>query len=113
MDFITLLQLLATKFLFEVLPPIVGPIVGPIIGAAVILIGGNWAVGIISRILASIARRARVKPTQVDLLVAIATAAGWVFIAAGVIAVLIAILTVSFHAVKAAIANPVKSLRTE
>jgi len=37
----------------------------------------------------------------------------WVFIAAGVIAVLIAILTVSFHAVKAAIANPVKSLRTE
>lgn len=37
----------------------------------------------------------------------------WVFIAAGVIAIVIAILTVSFHAIKAAVANPVKSLRTE
>ncbi len=37
----------------------------------------------------------------------------WIFIAAGAIAIAIAILTVSFHAVKAAIANPVKSLRTE
>ncbi|GAB2842400.1 ABC transporter permease [Ferruginibacter profundus] len=37
----------------------------------------------------------------------------WIFIVAGVIAVLIAILTVSFHAIKAAVANPVKSLRTE
>ncbi|MEI9957059.1 MAG: FtsX-like permease family protein [Ferruginibacter sp.] len=37
----------------------------------------------------------------------------WIFILAGIIAVLIAILTVSFHAIKAAIANPVKSLRTE
>ncbi|MBC7867828.1 MAG: FtsX-like permease family protein, partial [Gloeobacteraceae cyanobacterium ES-bin-316] len=37
----------------------------------------------------------------------------WVFALAGLVAVLIAILTVSFHAVKASIANPVKSLRTE
>ena len=37
----------------------------------------------------------------------------WVFAVAGIVAVLIAILTVSFHAVKAAVANPVKSLRTE
>jgi putative ABC transport system permease protein len=37
----------------------------------------------------------------------------WIFIAAGIIAVLIAIITVSIHAVKAALANPVKSLRTE
>lgn len=37
----------------------------------------------------------------------------WVFAVAGLLAVLIAILTVSFHAVKAAVANPVKSLRTE
>ena len=37
----------------------------------------------------------------------------WVFILAGVIAALIAFLTVSFQAIKAAIANPVKSLRTE
>jgi len=36
-----------------------------------------------------------------------------VFIAAGAVAVLIGFLTVSVRAVKAAIANPVKSLRTE
>ena len=39
---------------------------------------------------------------------------GWVtFLCAGIIAVLIAFLTVSFQAIKAAIANPIKSLRTE
>jgi ABC-type antimicrobial peptide transport system permease subunit len=37
----------------------------------------------------------------------------WVFVIAGILAVLIALFTVSFQAVKAAIANPVKSLRTE
>jgi len=37
----------------------------------------------------------------------------WIFIAAGIIALLIALLTISFQAIKAAIANPVKSLRTE
>ncbi|RWY50124.1 ABC transporter permease [Mucilaginibacter gilvus] len=37
----------------------------------------------------------------------------WVFVAAGVIAVLTAIVTISYHAVKAAIANPVASLRSE
>lgn len=37
----------------------------------------------------------------------------WVFAAAGSISVVIALLTVSFQAIKAAIANPVKSLRTE
>ncbi|HXL55168.1 MAG TPA: FtsX-like permease family protein, partial [Chitinophagaceae bacterium] len=37
----------------------------------------------------------------------------WVFIVAGIVALLIAMLTVSFQAIKAAIANPVKSLRTE
>jgi putative ABC transport system permease protein len=37
----------------------------------------------------------------------------WVFIIAGVVALLIALFTVSFQAIKAAIANPVKSLRTE
>lgn len=36
-----------------------------------------------------------------------------VFLIAGFLAVLIALLTVSFQAVKAAVANPVKSLRTE
>jgi len=36
-----------------------------------------------------------------------------VFIAAGIVALLIALLSVSFQAIKAAIANPVKSLRTE
>jgi hypothetical protein len=37
----------------------------------------------------------------------------WVFVVAGIMAILIALLTVSFQAVKAALANPVKSLRTE
>ncbi|RYF85241.1 MAG: FtsX-like permease family protein, partial [Chitinophagaceae bacterium] len=37
----------------------------------------------------------------------------WVFVVAGVAAVLIALFTVSFQAIKAAITNPVKSLRTE
>ncbi|WP_323027856.1 ABC transporter permease [Gelidibacter japonicus] len=37
----------------------------------------------------------------------------WVFAFAGIMAVFIALLTVSFQAIKAAIANPVKSLRTE
>ena len=37
----------------------------------------------------------------------------WVFVVAGVAALAIALLTVSFQAIKAAVANPVKSLRTE
>ncbi|MEP7231221.1 MAG: ABC transporter permease [Ginsengibacter sp.] len=37
----------------------------------------------------------------------------WIFAAAGTGALLITLLTVSFQAIKAAIANPVKSLRTE
>ncbi|MFT3679010.1 MAG: ABC transporter permease [Ferruginibacter sp.] len=37
----------------------------------------------------------------------------WMFAAAGVVAVAIALCTVSFQAIKAAVANPVKSLRTE
>jgi putative ABC transport system permease protein len=37
----------------------------------------------------------------------------WIFLEAGLLAVLIAIFTVSFQAIKAAIANPVKNLRTE
>lgn len=38
---------------------------------------------------------------------------GWVFLIAGLFAVMIALVTISFQAVKAAIRNPVKSLRTE
>jgi putative ABC transport system permease protein len=37
----------------------------------------------------------------------------WIFFAAGVVALLIALITVSSQAIKAAVANPVKSLRTE
>lgn len=41
------------------------------------------------------------------------TISWWIFLFAGSIAIFIALLTVSFHAVKAATANPVKSLRME
>lgn len=37
----------------------------------------------------------------------------WIFVVAGVAAILVALITVSFQAIKAAIANPVKSLRAE
>ena len=37
----------------------------------------------------------------------------WLFASAGILVVLIALITVSFQAIKAAVANPVKSLRTE
>ena len=42
-----------------------------------------------------------------------AALAWWIFAAAGVGALIITLLTVSFQAIKAAIANPIKSLRTE
>jgi ABC-type antimicrobial peptide transport system permease subunit len=37
----------------------------------------------------------------------------WIFLAAGIGALLITLITISFQAIKAAMANPVKSLRTE
>jgi putative ABC transport system permease protein len=37
----------------------------------------------------------------------------WIFAAAGLAALLIALVTVSFQAIRAAVSNPVKSLRTE
>ncbi len=37
----------------------------------------------------------------------------WVFVAAGLLSIIISLVTVSFQAIKAAVANPVKSLRTE
>jgi ABC-type antimicrobial peptide transport system permease subunit len=37
----------------------------------------------------------------------------WLFAASGLVAIVIALATISFQAIKAAIANPVKSLRTE
>jgi putative ABC transport system permease protein len=37
----------------------------------------------------------------------------WIFAIAGLSAILIAFATISFQAIKAALANPVKSLRTE
>jgi len=41
------------------------------------------------------------------------TISWWVFVIAGLFAIVIALLTISFQAIKAALANPVKSLRTE
>jgi len=37
----------------------------------------------------------------------------WVFVLVGIISILIAFFTVSFQSIKAAVANPVKSLRSE
>ena len=42
-----------------------------------------------------------------------AALSAWIFVLAGVLALLITLLTVSFQAIKTAIANPVKSLRAE
>jgi len=41
------------------------------------------------------------------------TISWWVFLVAGIAALLIALITVSFQAIKAAVANPVKNLRAE
>jgi len=41
------------------------------------------------------------------------TIAWWIFLLAGIIAALIAVITISLQAIKAALANPVKSLRSE
>ena len=37
----------------------------------------------------------------------------WIFLAAGISAILVALVTISFQSIKAAVANPVKSLRSE
>ncbi|MBC7850542.1 MAG: ABC transporter permease [Chitinophagaceae bacterium] len=39
--------------------------------------------------------------------------AWWVFVIAGALAILVALLTISFQAIKASISNPIKSLRSE
>ncbi|HVS91616.1 MAG TPA: ABC transporter permease [Mucilaginibacter sp.] len=39
--------------------------------------------------------------------------AWWMFAGAGLLAIVLAVITVSYHAIRAAIANPVKSLRSE
>ncbi len=41
------------------------------------------------------------------------TLGGWVFVGAGAVVVVIAMLTISFQSIKAALTNPVKSLRSE
>jgi len=38
---------------------------------------------------------------------------GWIFVGAGIAAILIALVTISFHAIKAALLNPIRNLRNE
>lgn len=45
--------------------------------------------------------------------ISIPTTKRWVFLAAGISATLIALITISFQSVKASVANPVTSLRSE
>jgi ABC-type antimicrobial peptide transport system permease subunit len=83
----------------------------------------------VSSILAMVSKEF-VKPVLIALLIAVPlcwwmmhtwlqhysyriTIQWWVFMAAGFAAVLITLATISFQSIKAAIANPVKSLRTE
>ncbi|MFI5159866.1 MAG: ABC transporter permease [Sphingobacteriales bacterium] len=47
-------------------------------------------------------------PYRIDLV-----AYAWIFVAAGIFVLLIALITVSYQAIKAAVANPVNSLRSE
>ena len=37
----------------------------------------------------------------------------WMFASAGIMVILIAFLTISYHAIRAAMANPVKALRAQ
>jgi len=37
----------------------------------------------------------------------------WLFVVSGIVALAVAIITISLHTIRAAIANPVKSLRSE
>jgi len=37
----------------------------------------------------------------------------WIYFVAGITAIIIALITISFQAIKAAVANPVESLRSE
>jgi putative ABC transport system permease protein len=41
------------------------------------------------------------------------TLSWWLFLSGGILVILIALITISFQSVKAAVANPVKSLRSE
>lgn len=41
------------------------------------------------------------------------TLSGWIFVIAGLLAILIALVVISYQAIKAVLANPIKSLRTE
>lgn len=49
----------------------------------------------------------------VGIAIFVASISWWMFFIAGAIAIIIALLTISFQAINAATANPVKNLRTE
>ncbi len=77
MDPMQTMGALATLFVTQVLPGI--------LGALALIFGGSLVLSIVTRTASATARRARVKPALIDLMVAALAAGGWVLIIAGVL----------------------------
>lgn len=88
-------------------------VLGAGVGSIVMLIAGNflWMVGIAIVLAAPLAWYAGNQWLQ-DFTYRISVSA-WLFGATAVVVVLIALLTVGYQAIKAAVANPVKNLRID
>jgi small-conductance mechanosensitive channel len=71
------LETAATLFVTQVLPSL--------LGAVAIVLGGSFFLSVAMRIVGAAARRARVKPAMVDLMMAALTFGGWILIIAGVL----------------------------
>jgi ABC-type antimicrobial peptide transport system permease subunit len=77
------------------------------------LLSGHFAVMVLAAIVIALPLSYYVTKTWLDGFAYKIDLEWWYFIGAGLLTMLIALLTVSFQSVKAALANPVESLRTE